>query len=82
MAHFEPQPTQTPFAGGPPTGIAYPWLRWFSRVSEFLSKAPQITSVPATATSAGVAGQIAYDTGFLYICVAPNVWRKVAIASW
>lgn len=39
-------------------------------------------AVPATATSAGFVGQIAYDSSFLYICTAANVWRRVAIASW
>lgn len=82
MSHFESQPSQTPFAGPPPSGISFGWLRWFSRVSEVLGKAPQITTVPATDTSPGVAGQIAYDTSWLYICVAPSVWRRVAISTW
>jgi hypothetical protein len=30
---------------------------------------PTIVAVPATATSTGVAGQIAYDSAFLYVCV-------------
>lgn len=38
--------------------------------------------VPATATSSGTAGQVAADTSFLYICVATNVWRRVAISSF
>ena len=39
-------------------------------------------AVPATSTSAGVVGQIAYDSSWLYICTAANVWRRVAIATW
>lgn len=39
-------------------------------------------AVPATATSAGTAGQRAYDANFLYICVATNTWRRVALAAW
>ena len=39
-------------------------------------------SVPSTATSTGVAGQIAYDSSWLYICTATDTWRRVAIASW
>lgn len=38
--------------------------------------------VPATATSSGTAGQVAADTSFLYVCVATNVWRRVAIAAF
>jgi hypothetical protein len=40
------------------------------------------SSVPATATSTGTAGQMAYDSSFFYICTATNTWRRVAIASW
>lgn len=43
---------------------------------------PVSASAPATAASAGVAGQIAYDSGFIYVCVATNTWKRVAIASW
>ncbi|MGA9686070.1 MAG: hypothetical protein WBQ35_22245 [Candidatus Sulfotelmatobacter sp.] len=27
----------------------------------------------------GVPGQIAYDTSYLYICVAPNTWRRAVL---
>lgn len=41
------------------------------------------TSVtPASAAAAGVAGTIAWDTGFIYICTATNTWKRVAIATW
>lgn len=39
-------------------------------------------SVPATASSSGVAGQIARDTGFLYVCVATNTWKRTALSTW
>jgi hypothetical protein len=38
--------------------------------------------VPATATSPGGQGEIVFDSSFLYVCVAPNTWRRVAIGSW
>ena len=37
---------------------------------------------PATATSPGVEGQIGVLNGYAYFCVAPNTWRRVAIASF
>jgi hypothetical protein len=37
---------------------------------------------PATSTSAGVAGQIAWDSGFLYVCVATNTWTRTALTTW
>lgn len=41
-----------------------------------------VVSVPATATSTGSIGQIAYNTTHLYVCVATNTWVKVARASF
>lgn len=38
--------------------------------------------VPATASSAGTPGMIAYESGFLYICVATNTWQRVALATF
>jgi len=39
-------------------------------------------TVPSTASSTGVAGTIAWDSGFIYICTATNTWKRVAIATW
>jgi hypothetical protein len=41
-----------------------------------------MTTVPANAGAAGVAGQIAADASYLYVCVATNTWRRVAISTW
>ena len=45
-------------------------------------KPPNWVGVPATAASAGTAGQMAYQSGFLYVCVATNTWQRVAIATF
>jgi hypothetical protein len=37
---------------------------------------------PATASSNGVAGTITWDSGYIYICVATNTWKRVAISTW
>ena len=37
---------------------------------------------PATASSVGTAGTIAWDASYIYICVATNTWKRVAIATW
>lgn len=50
--------------------------------AKMATDAPRYASVPASATAAGVAGEIAYASGFLYICVAANTWERVAIATW
>ncbi len=41
-----------------------------------------ISVTPSAANAAGVAGTIAWDTGFLYVCVTTNTWKRVAIATW
>lgn len=38
-------------------------------------------TAPATKTSAGTAGQIAFDTNFIYKCVSTNVWTRAAMAT-
>jgi hypothetical protein len=37
---------------------------------------------PASAGAAGEQGQIAWDTNYIYICVAANTWKRVAISTW
>lgn len=38
-------------------------------------------TAPATKTSTGTAGQIAYDDNFHYRCTATNVWKRSALAT-
>lgn len=47
-----------------------------------LSGPPAWQPVPATATSAGIAGQVAYDATHLYIAVATNTWVRVTLATF
>ena len=37
---------------------------------------------PASATASGNAGEVCWDTSYLYVCTATNTWRRVALASW
>lgn len=46
------------------------------------SKFPNWVAVPATAVDTGVAGQVAYESGWFYVCVASNTWERVAIATF
>lgn len=39
-------------------------------------------NAPANAAASGQAGQIAWDSNYLYICVATNTWKRVAISTW
>lgn len=42
----------------------------------------EIVSVPATASSSGTPGQIAYDTSYIYVCVSQDTWMRAGIATW
>jgi hypothetical protein len=39
------------------------------------------TATPIGPTAVGVAGQIAVDTNYIYVCTATNTWKRVAITS-
>lgn len=39
-------------------------------------------AVPSTATSAGVAGTVAWDANYFYVCTATNTWVRTALATW
>ncbi len=43
---------------------------------------PQVVAAPATATSTGTAGQIAYDASYFYVCTATNTWVRAALSTW
>lgn len=37
---------------------------------------------PASATDMGQAGTIAWDSSYIYVCVAQDTWKRVAIGTW
>ena len=37
---------------------------------------------PASATTTGVAGTIVRDSNYIYVCVATNTWKRIAISTW
>jgi len=37
----------------------------------------EMVSAPASASATGREGQIAFDSGYLYVCIANNVWKSV-----
>lgn len=39
-------------------------------------------TTPASASATGTAGRIVWDSNYIYVCVAPDTWKRVAIASW
>jgi hypothetical protein len=41
-------------------------------------------TVPSSASDTGTAGDIAWDSGYIYVCTATNTWKRVALneTSW
>ncbi len=37
---------------------------------------------PASASASGTAGQIVWDSSYIYICTSTNTWKRVGIAAW
>jgi hypothetical protein len=37
---------------------------------------------PASATATGNAGDICWDSDYIYVCTATNTWKRAAIATW
>ena len=40
------------------------------------------SAAPASASATGTAGQIAWDSSYIYICTAADTWKRVAISTW
>jgi len=54
------------------------WLRQFvQNVNNII-----IVETPASHTAPGTQWQVAIDANYIYVCVAKNSWKRVAIASW
>jgi ABC-type proline/glycine betaine transport system permease subunit len=50
--------------------------------ASILDAAALIVAAPALATSAGKAGQIAFDATHFYVCVALNTWVRATLATF
>lgn len=39
-------------------------------------------TAPATATSTGTVGTIAFDANYVYVCIGANSWKRAALSIW
>jgi hypothetical protein len=37
---------------------------------------------PASSTATGNAGEICWDSSYIYVCVTANNWRRVALSTF
>lgn len=40
------------------------------------------SKTPATSSSSGNAGEICWDSNYVYVCVGTNSWKRAAISTW
>lgn len=67
--------------GSPPE----PVMTWSGRIVAQhidVTSMSLFASVPATSSSPGTAGQMAYDGSYFYVCTALNTWKRSALSSW
>lgn len=48
----------------------------------FLRNPRVLSAPPASAAATGETGEIAWDDGFFYVCVADDTWKRAALATW
>lgn len=41
-----------------------------------------VSRTPASAGAPGTAGDICWDSSYIYVCVATDTWKRTAIATW
>lgn len=39
-------------------------------------------AAPSSATASGSPGQVAYDSSYIYVCVAENTWVRAPLSTW
>lgn len=52
----------------------------FSQETDLTLNVEEVT--PASASAAGVKGLIVFDSNYIYVCIATDTWKRVAIATW
>ena len=40
------------------------------------------TNAPSSASDTGTTGQVRIDSDYIYVCVATDTWKRVAISTW
>jgi hypothetical protein len=67
-----------------PTSAQYAATNYFLHANGSWVQVPlQLsTSVPSNSSSNGLAGTVAYDANYLYVCVGTNTWKRTALSTW
>lgn len=63
-------------------GLRDTFLKVQANTTELYAGKLEFITPPTSATDTGVAGQVAYDGSFFYVCTATNIWVRTALATW
>ncbi|MHA2065292.1 MAG: hypothetical protein ACXABY_13025 [Candidatus Thorarchaeota archaeon] len=55
---------------------------WREDITDHLRNHIGVNKTPSSATDTGTQWDIAIDANYIYVCVADNTWKRVAIATW
>lgn len=56
-------------------------FNWEQQINQINSLTLPITHSPAN-NAAGTPGTIQWDNGFIYVCISPNVWKRITLLSY
>lgn len=79
--HANPITTTVTPTGGTGATLNVTWT-YTSQGAETAGYMAFPTHTPASATAAGVIGSVAWDASYIYVCVAQDSWKRVAISAW
>ena len=77
---FGPAPMVSPasFEFGPAPDVSVSWGSAPSIVVNLNS----VANKTVTSNTAGVAGEICWDVGYLYVCTSQNSWKRIALSAF
>lgn len=80
---FQAPPVRTDFPQvATPNIFSRPWINFFQAITDAFNTPIISNVVPATSASPGIAGQISYDVNFIYVAVAQDTWKRVALVAF
>lgn len=56
-------------------------LTWSNLIPESLDHL-RVVAVPSSSSATGTAGDVAFDTDYIYLCVTANTWKRIALTSF
>lgn len=68
--------------------IGYPYddletkLQVEGKVKAAQFQVDDMNEAPASASDAGTPGEIRFTADYIYVCVAPNTWKRAALSTW